>query len=143
MRRSLRLERRLLNFIQGTRRGALCFLFSLGSAASGERFQVTPGNDVGLVDIYKNFQARKRIALLDKKIKAACSQQAGKEPEDSPAIEDRDEVLTTYEACQLLRVSRPTLYRLAQEKKVPAVKVGKSWRFTRNGLLNYVRTAQF
>lgn len=43
-------------------------------------------------------------------------------------------LLTVREAAQLLRLGEVTVYRLAQRHKIPAVKVGGSWRFNR-GLL--------
>lgn len=43
-------------------------------------------------------------------------------------------LLTVREAAHLLRLGQITVYRLAQRRKIPAVKVGGSWRFSR-GLL--------
>ena len=45
-----------------------------------------------------------------------------------------EKLLTVREAAQLLRLGEVTVYRLAQRHKIPAVKVGGSWRFNR-GLL--------
>ena len=43
-------------------------------------------------------------------------------------------LLTVRDAARLLRLGEITVYRLAQRRKIPAVKVGGSWRFSR-GLL--------
>ncbi len=39
------------------------------------------------------------------------------------------DILTIKEVAEYLKVTERTLYRLAQEGKVPAFKVGGSWRF--------------
>jgi len=44
------------------------------------------------------------------------------------------QLLTVREAAKLLRLGDVTLYRLAQRGKIPAVKVGGSWRFSRGML---------
>lgn len=40
-----------------------------------------------------------------------------------------DDILTINELSDYLRVSRSTLYKLAQEGRVPCQKVGRHWRF--------------
>ncbi|MFB3820032.1 MAG: response regulator [Candidatus Methylomirabilales bacterium] len=42
------------------------------------------------------------------------------------------DLLTVREAARLLRLGEITVYRLAQRRKIPAVKVGGSWRFSRS-----------
>lgn len=44
------------------------------------------------------------------------------------------EVFTFEEAKRYLKVSSSTLYRLVQNKKIPASKVGRSWRFRKERL---------
>jgi excisionase family DNA binding protein len=39
------------------------------------------------------------------------------------------QVLTLMEVAALLRVPKSTVYKLAQDGRVPAFKVGKHWRF--------------
>lgn len=41
------------------------------------------------------------------------------------------QVLTLEEAAQYLKIAKPTLYRLLEDGKIPAFKVGNQWRFTR------------
>ena len=43
-------------------------------------------------------------------------------------------VLTVEEVSELLRVPKSTVYKLAQEGKLPAIKVGKHWRFKKDAL---------
>ena len=49
-------------------------------------------------------------------------------------MEAAGQLLTVREAAKLLRLGDVTLYRLAQRGKIPAVKVGGSWRFSRGML---------
>ncbi|MCG3139111.1 MAG: hypothetical protein HJJLKODD_02989 [Phycisphaerae bacterium] len=44
-------------------------------------------------------------------------------------MKHHDSVLTITELSEYLKVSRSTLYKLAQEGKVPGQKVGRHWRF--------------
>ena len=47
-------------------------------------------------------------------------------------------VLTTEEAVKLLRVSRPTLYELIKRREIPVRRVGRSYRFCRAALLDWL-----
>ncbi|RLB67612.1 MAG: DNA-binding protein [Deltaproteobacteria bacterium] len=40
-----------------------------------------------------------------------------------------DQILTVKEVADYLKVNERTIYRLATEKKIPAFRVGASWRF--------------
>ena len=40
-----------------------------------------------------------------------------------------NEIMTTQEVAQYLRMAEATIYKLAQAGKIPAVKVGRAWRF--------------
>ena len=44
---------------------------------------------------------------------------------------DADQVFTIDDLAAYLKVSKSTLYKLAQEGKVPGQKVGRHWRFRR------------
>ena len=48
------------------------------------------------------------------------------------------EVFTFEEAKRYLKVSSSTLYRLVQHKKIPASKVGRSWRFRKEKLISWL-----
>ena len=41
------------------------------------------------------------------------------------------EILTLEEVAHYLRLKPQTIYKWAQEKRIPAVKLGKEWRFRR------------
>ena len=45
-----------------------------------------------------------------------------------------DDILTIREVADYLKVTERTLYRLAQEGKIPAFKFGGAWRFRRGDL---------
>ena len=45
-----------------------------------------------------------------------------------------DDILDIKDAANYLRLPVSTIYRLAQDGRVPAVKVGKRWRFLKKNL---------
>jgi excisionase family DNA binding protein len=54
-------------------------------------------------------------------------------------MENRNsDVLTVEEAADLLKIPRSSIYKLAQEGRIPAQKVGRHWRFHRATLLKWV-----
>lgn len=50
------------------------------------------------------------------------------------------EVLNMEEACKLLRVAKPTLYRYIRTGEIPAYKMGRVWRFHKESLDKWIRT---
>ena len=48
-------------------------------------------------------------------------------------------IMTAQELAQYLRLAEATIYKLAQEKKIPAVKVGRTWRFKRELIDEWLR----
>lgn len=48
------------------------------------------------------------------------------------------DVLTVEEVAELLKIPRSSVYKLAQEGKLPAQKVGRHWRFYRPTLLRWI-----
>ncbi len=42
------------------------------------------------------------------------------------------EIMTIEEVAQYLRLKPQTIYKWAQEKRLPAAKLGKEWRFKRS-----------
>ena len=50
------------------------------------------------------------------------------------AERDRNEVMTSVEAAEYLKMHVKTVCRLAKEGKIPAKKVGSEWRFLRKVL---------
>lgn len=43
-----------------------------------------------------------------------------------------DKIMTLEEVAEYLRVKPQTIYTWAQEKKIPAAKLGKEWRFRKS-----------
>jgi excisionase family DNA binding protein len=48
------------------------------------------------------------------------------------------EILDVAGAARLLGVSTRTIYKLANDKVIPAAKVGKEWRFSRKRLIEWI-----
>lgn len=46
--------------------------------------------------------------------------------------------ITPKELGELLRISLPTIYRLINSRKIPAHKIGNSFRFFRDDVMNYL-----
>ncbi|MFH1278865.1 MAG: helix-turn-helix domain-containing protein [Candidatus Eisenbacteria bacterium] len=44
------------------------------------------------------------------------------------------EILDVGAAAKYLRITRATLYKLAKEKKIPGLKIGGQWRFSKDRL---------
>jgi len=51
---------------------------------------------------------------------------------------DPPKVMTIDELAAYLQVAKSTLYKLAQEGKVPGQKVGKHWRFSREAIDEWI-----
>jgi excisionase family DNA binding protein len=47
-------------------------------------------------------------------------------------MEDNDKIMTLEEVAQYLRLKPQTIYTWAQEKKIPAAKIGREWRFKKS-----------
>lgn len=48
--------------------------------------------------------------------------------------------MTIDELATYLKIAKSTLYKLAQEGKVPGQKVGKHWRFSRQAIDEWLRS---
>ncbi len=48
-------------------------------------------------------------------------------------------VLTVDEAAEYLRIPKSSLYKLAQEGKIPSQKVGRHWRFHKEDLNDWLK----
>lgn len=51
-----------------------------------------------------------------------------------------DQILTVEELAAYLRLSTATIYRMAQTGKMPAKRVGRSWRFSQMLIDDWLRT---
>lgn len=49
-----------------------------------------------------------------------------------------NEILTVKEAAALLKTSRQQIRRMIQNGELPAVKIGREWRISKNALLDYL-----
>lgn len=49
------------------------------------------------------------------------------------------EILTIKQVAAYLKVTERTIYRLAAAKRIPAFKVGGTWRFSRVDIDNWIR----
>jgi excisionase family DNA binding protein len=58
-----------------------------------------------------------------------------REAPDSPLVR----LLTTQEVQRLIKVDRSTVYRMAEDGRLPAVKVGRQWRFPEDRLHNWLQ----
>jgi excisionase family DNA binding protein len=57
-----------------------------------------------------------------------------------PIIEEQEEkLLTTNEACEFLRISKPTLHRWKKEGIVPHVRFGSNIRYKESDLMNLLK----
>jgi excisionase family DNA binding protein len=56
-----------------------------------------------------------------------------------PAANTEGEILTIKEVAVYLKVTERTIYRLAGAKKIPAFKVGGTWRFSRANIDEWIR----
>jgi excisionase family DNA binding protein len=50
--------------------------------------------------------------------------------------------LTTRDLQDLIRVDKSTIYRMAEAGKVPAIKVGRQWRFPEDAVMTWLGAAQ-
>lgn len=53
-----------------------------------------------------------------------------------------DQILTVKEVAEYLKVNERTVYRMATAKKIPAFKVGASWRFKGAELERWIEEQQ-
>lgn len=56
----------------------------------------------------------------------------------SPVIIGED-ILTIKQVAEYLKVTERTIYRLAAAKKIPAFKVGGTWRFSRADIDSWIK----
>lgn len=49
------------------------------------------------------------------------------------------EILTTKEACALLKTQRLSLYKLVRTGEIPAFKMGKAWKFEKASIEAWIR----
>ena len=58
-------------------------------------------------------------------------------------MDDFPQVLTIEEASKYLRIPLSTLYKLAQDGKIPCQKVGRHWRFRKETIDHWLDENRF
>jgi excisionase family DNA binding protein len=53
-----------------------------------------------------------------------------------------NDVMTFEEAMKLLKVSSTTLYRMVNDGRIPARKIGRQWRFSRRVLMEWLESGE-
>ena len=53
-------------------------------------------------------------------------------------MSDNNEIMTITQVAKYLQISEITTYRLVQEGKIPAFKVGRGWRVKREDLKEFI-----
>lgn len=56
-----------------------------------------------------------------------------------PTKEKEGEILNIKQVSEFLQVTERTIYRLAAAKKIPAFKVGGTWRFSRSDIDSWIK----
>ncbi len=54
-------------------------------------------------------------------------------------IEEKDSVLTTDEAIEYLKISKPTFLKYIRLGRIKAIKAGKGWRILKSELYRFLR----
>ena len=52
----------------------------------------------------------------------------------------KDELITIKDVAEFLQIAEKTIYRMAADGKIPAFKVGGSWRFKRKEIENWLES---
>ncbi len=50
-----------------------------------------------------------------------------------------DTLLTVKEVSMLLRVSQQTLYKMLEQGRIPALRIGNQWRFEKQSVLDWIK----
>ena len=56
-----------------------------------------------------------------------------------PTSTSEGEILTLKQVAEFLKVTERTIYRLAAAKKIPAFKVGGTWRFSKAEINQWIQ----
>jgi len=58
-------------------------------------------------------------------------------------VMDKDEVFTTEEAIQYLKISKPTFLKYVRVGRIKAIKAGKGWRVLQSELIRFLKGDQY
>ncbi len=53
-----------------------------------------------------------------------------------------EQIITPSEVAELLKIHLKTVYKLAERGVIPGNRIGRSWRFNRNDVLNLVSSKE-
>lgn len=53
-------------------------------------------------------------------------------------MDENSEYLTSMEVAALLRIPLSTVYKLTQDQRLPAFKVGKHWRYKKSSIKTWI-----
>lgn len=62
----------------------------------------------------------------------------GKEDYMKEEDQKNDEIMTVNEVAEYLKISEVTTYKLVQEGKIPAFKIGRHWRVEKRDLSEFI-----
>mgnify|MGYP005778812467 CR=1 FL=1 len=48
------------------------------------------------------------------------------------------DLITVDELCDMLNIGKNTAYRLLNEKKIKAFRIGRSWKISRQSVIDYI-----
>jgi excisionase family DNA binding protein len=48
------------------------------------------------------------------------------------------EILTVKEVCELLKVHHSTVYKMINEGRIPAFRIGSDWRFQKDQVVHWI-----
>lgn len=83
-----------------------------------------------------------RTTLVPQQLPATATLQDMPRPRRAPGPQPASpEVMTISELAEYLQVSKSSLYKLAQEGRVPGKKVGRHWRFHRETIEAWLKEA--
>lgn len=55
------------------------------------------------------------------------------------ADDKMEEILTTAELAEYLKIDKATVYRLAKNSQIPAFKIGRQWRFNKLEIIEFTK----
>lgn len=102
--------------------------------------QPKPPCDQDLMNELKHITyALNRICyLLERNLLPDSEQNSNADQQFSPAPTEANEVMTVKEAANLMRISLPKMYELAESGEIRSVRVGRRILFSRSSLMGFL-----
>jgi len=57
---------------------------------------------------------------------------------EPPGILEMEKLITLEELSRYLKISKPTLYKMVEKGKIPALKIASQWRFKKDDINRWV-----